>query len=360
MKIGLFSPYLKTLGGGERYLLTMACFFLDEGHDVTFYTDAKISASDISNRFNLDLSRVKFRPDIFFNQNGFLNKIRETQKYDWFVFLSDGSIPFTLAKNNILHFQVPFTINGRSLANKLKLSRFNKVVCNSNFTKRFIDNSFGTNSQVIYPPVSVEEFKPGKKEKIILSVGRFFYSDDKRVSSDPKKHAVMVENFILWHKRNPKSGWKLILAGGSNPESAQLIDSLSKKIGSYPIELVVNPNFDKMRELFAKSSIYWHAAGFGEDLDLHPDRAEHFGITTVEAMSAGAVPVVFNGGGQAEIVENGQNGFLWDTVGECLEKTTNLISDDKLRQQLSTNAKTTSQKYSTKKFFESLKKIINE
>jgi hypothetical protein len=30
----------------------------------------------------------------------------------------------------------------------------------------------------------------------------------------------------------------------------------------------------------------------GEDPERHPDRFEHFGITTVEAMSAGAVPVV--------------------------------------------------------------------
>jgi len=36
---------------------------------------------------------------------------------------------------------------------------------------------------------------------------------------------------------------------------------------------------------------------------------EHFGITTVEAMAAGCVPLVYDSGGQAEIVSSGYNGY---------------------------------------------------
>lgn len=360
MKVGLFSPYLKTLGGGERYLLTIAQFFLNQGHEVTFYTDSPVSAAEISNRFNLDLKNIKFRPDVFFNENGFIKRVHETSKYDWFVFLSDGSIPFSLARNNILHFQVPLKINARNSSNKLKLSRYNEVICNSEFTKSFIDASFGVKSKVVYPPVAVEDFFSGKKEKVILSVGRFFFTDDPRVPSDPKKHLIMVDNFITWHKKNSKNGWKLILAGGSNPQSVDLLTSLKKRIGSLPIEIITDPDFPKMRDLFSKASIYWHAAGFGEDLSNHPDRAEHFGITTVEAMASGAVPIVFNGGGQAEIVTSGENGYLWNTSSELQEMTSRVIKDSSLWERLSHAAKKESQKYSTAKFFENLKAIVNE
>ena len=61
----------------------------------------------------------------------------------------------------------------------------------------------------------------------------------------------------------------------------------------------------ELRDLYGRASIFWHAAGLGEDPERHPDRYEHFGITTVEAMSAGAVPVVIDAAGQAEIVEQG-------------------------------------------------------
>jgi hypothetical protein len=55
----------------------------------------------------------------------------------------------------------------------------------------------------------------------------------------------------------------------------------------------------------------WHATGYGFDAEQYPAKQEHFGMTTVEAMSAGAVPVVLNTGGQREIVTHGDDGFLW-------------------------------------------------
>ena len=48
--------------------------------------------------------------------------------------------------------------------------------------------------------------------------------------------------------------------------------------------------------------------GHGE---TQPERFEHFGITTVEAMAYGCVPIVPALGGQLEIVGDGRNGRLW-------------------------------------------------
>jgi glycosyltransferase involved in cell wall biosynthesis len=52
---------------------------------------------------------------------------------------------------------------------------------------------------------------------------------------------------------------------------------------------------------------------------------EHFGIAPVEAMSAGCIPIVFNGGGLREIVKEGYNGFLFSNEQELLQKTTEII-----------------------------------
>ena len=45
-------------------------------------------------------------------------------------------------------------------------------------------------------------------------------------------------------------------------------------------------------------------------------RVEHFGISVVEAMAAGAVPLAVGKGGVGEIITPGENGILWDTVAD--------------------------------------------
>jgi glycosyltransferase involved in cell wall biosynthesis len=91
--------------------------------------------------------------------------------------------------------------------------------------------------------------------------------------------------------------------------------------------------------LLQSAKIYWHATGFAEDETTHPERMEHFGITTVEAMAAGCVPVVINKGGHPEIIQHGVNGFLWNTREELKQYTTVLIQDKALRGRMAATAR---------------------
>ena len=94
-------------------------------------------------------------------------------------------------------------------------------------------------------------------------------------------------------------------------------------------------------ELYAQSSLYWHATGFGVDAERHPERLEHFGISTVEAMMYGVVPLVVPAGGQSEIVTDGVNGRHWTTVAELVGATRSLIaSPDEWRRLSEAAAKT--------------------
>ncbi|MBI3558881.1 glycosyltransferase [Candidatus Gottesmanbacteria bacterium] len=334
MKVGIFSPYFATMGGGERYVLTVAEFFSKRGDQVDIFSNEKLSKKSVQQRFNLDISKV----------NLLKNKLL-TFGYDLFFFLSDGSIPFSLAKKNILHFQIPFRYkNQKTLRNKIKLWRFNKIICNSFFTKRFIDETYDINSQVLYPPVGVKEFFSGKKEKMILSVGRFF------APSHPKKQAILIEAF----KQLKLSDWKLILIGGG------LVTEEIKKLaaGANRIEVIANCSFAVLKQHYSKAKIYWHAAGYGEDLEKHPEKAEHFGMTTVEAMAAGCVPIVFAGGGQKEIIIEGKNGYFWQTTNQLLEKTLKIINNQKLQKEISENAIVRAKFFSKEKFFQELNEII--
>jgi glycosyltransferase involved in cell wall biosynthesis len=77
---------------------------------------------------------------------------------------------------------------------------------------------------------------------------------------------------------------------------------------------------------------------------------EHFGIVTAEAMAAGCVPVVINKGGQSEIVRHGVSGFLWDTLDELKEYTSLLARDERLRKEMSKQARRRAQLFSREVF----------
>ena len=107
------------------------------------------------------------------------------------------------------------------------------------------------------------------------------------------------------------------------------------------------------------ASIFWHAGGFGEDPDTHPDRFEHFGIAVVEAMAAGAVPVVFGAAGPAEIVRHGVDGFHWHTLDELAVCTRRLMKDESLRATMSEAARTRSAQFDLDTFGRSLSAVVD-
>jgi glycosyltransferase involved in cell wall biosynthesis len=258
------------------------------------------------------MGAVRVVPNVFKNGTLF-EKLLVSRRYDIIFFLSDGSVPLSFARHNILHFQVPFPV---VRTNAFK--HFDAVVCNSAFTKEHLDPVMSRKAVVIYPPSSAALNSSAKKKKIILSVGRF------TPVHTAKKQDVLIDAFAAIHKALPQ--WELVLSGGLLPGDESYFAALTAKAKSLPVRLIPNADFTTISTLYRDASIYWHAAGYGE---TDPRYAEHFGISTVEAMGAGAVPVVYSGGGQPEIVEDGKNGYLWHTPQELITRTKHVIADKK-------------------------------
>jgi len=356
MKIGIYDPYLDDLGGGEKYMMTIAeC--LSREHEVNVFWNDKQDMVDLQNRFLLDLKNVTLVKNIFGSEMSFFDKIRETQKYDCLIILSDGSIPFVLSKKLFLHIQQPLeSLKMLSIADRVKLLRVSGIFYNSKYTKSYNDKVLtGISSSVIYPPVAIKKID-AKKENIILHVGRFraIHVD----TGDYKKQGVMIEAFKHMTDLKLVPSWKFIVASSVHDEDKETFAKLQKSAEGYPIEFFINKTNDELWELYGKAKIYWHASGFGEDLEKHPAYAEHFGISTVEAMGAGAVPVVLHAGGQKEIVTDGENGLFWKTTGELAEQTRNLIKNQKLWEKLSENARVRAKDFSREKFDQSIKKLL--
>ncbi|MBI3282587.1 glycosyltransferase family 4 protein [Candidatus Curtissbacteria bacterium] len=348
MKFGFYSPYLNTFGGGERYMLTLASY-LSQNHEVDIFWDDPDVKAPLSKFLKIDLTRTKFKENIFGQK--LIKRITGTIAYNCIFVISDGSVPITFARKNILHFQVPFKFPPANAKTKLKLSRYKYIVANSKFTKTVIDQSFGVNSQVIYPPVATEQIRPGQKENLIITVGRF-----SKNQLHPKKQEVLIEVFKEIYKIMPK--WRLVLAGQAKKEDEKYLRALKKLARGVGVKIIANMSVERLREHYSKASIYWHATGFGEDEQKNPERMEHFGISTVEAQAAGAVPVVIGRGGQKEIVQDALNGFLWETKADLYEKTLELIRKTDLREKLAEAAIKNSKRFSLKIFFKEYGKIL--
>jgi len=363
MKIGIFDPYLDDLGGGEKYMMKIAqC--LGKNHDVGIFWDKKEDLEELKERFQLNLSNIELASNIFAKSTGLFKRLRESKKFDVIILLSDGSIPSLLSKKTFIHIQQPLSQNNLNIKTKLKIARINKFFCNSYYTKSYVDKSLGVNSVVLYPPVGLKP-KKVKKENIILHVGRFRVRDvvtgrngDIEGIGDYKKQGFMVDAFIKMIKEGLK-GWKFVLAVSVKKEDQNIFEDFKEKTKGYPIEFLVNKNNSGLWDIYSKSKIYWHASGFGEDLKKNPEYAEHFGISTVEAMGAGAVPVVINAGGQKEIINDGESGFLWNSLDDLIEKTQLLINDENLWKKMSQQAVKRAKDFAGNRFCEELYKILD-
>jgi glycosyltransferase involved in cell wall biosynthesis len=389
-KAAIYDPYLDTLGGGERYCLTIAEILINQGYQVDiFWSGDQDILKSAQKRFLLNLEKVNIVPDIFglvpkyidlteeidksskiFSHQtknesiikkfkNFLNRFNTLKKYDFCFYLSDGSIPFLFAKKNILHIQVPFKTKDNLklyILNYLKSLFIYKVVTNSNFTSSFLNSPLKSKILTLYPPVAVDEFLPSENKKnIILSVGRF----DNLLNA--KKQDILIEVFKKFVQNNPASDWRLQLAGASllKEDQNNYLNHLKSLGKNFPIEFYVNPEFQKLKSLYSEAKIYWHAAGFGVDENIHPEETEHFGITPVEAMASGCVPFLVNKGGLKEIITDDNEGYLWDQTEELLSKTQLLISTPNEFLKFQQNSINTSQKFSRSIFEESLLKILS-
>lgn len=346
MKAGIFDPYLDTLGGGERYCLTLAEYLLREGWQVDLFWDGREITQIIKERMDINIERVNFVPE----PTNLINKLVLHRKYDLLFYVSDGSIPFMFGKKNLLHLQVPFSSGmERNYFSKLKLNKIKNIICNSIFTKQIVEERLGVKTQVVYPPVAIEKFYPGKKENLILSVGRF-----SRLLQE-KKHDILIASFKKLFKTNLPN-WRLTLVGGSDVGGKSYVEELKSLCRGYPIEVLENLPFRSLISLYARAKIFWAASGFSVDEKKYPEKVEHFGISVVEAMAAGAVPLIVKKGGFKEIVENGRSGFFWESQNELEKKTVELATINLEKFQLA--AANRAKNFSKENFYERYKEII--
>jgi glycosyltransferase involved in cell wall biosynthesis len=231
---------------------------------------------------------------------------------------------------------------------------YSRIVSNSEYTRTWVQRWWGVDTGVLNPPVTLQTRQT--KEKLILNVGRFFAPQHGHC----KKQLDLVRAMRALQWRGNIDGWTLHLVGGVSEVDRPYLDKVRSEAADLPVEFHVGAAGAEVRDLYGRASIYWHATGLGEDPETQPDRFEHFGITTAEAMSAGAVPVVIRAAGQKEVVEHGVSGLTWEPLVQLVGFTEDLVGDPARLETMSQAAVHRAQRYGMPAFADHLRDLVAE
>lgn len=316
----LYNPYLDILGGGEKHILSILKVFDEYGIFIDILWNDPEILKKIADRFNLTFKSATIKTNFLKSEN-FISKFMETGKYDYLFYVTDGSYFFSKARKNYIFSMYPErSLYKKTFLNNLKWSNF-EFIANSNFTAKYISRWTLKKSQAIYPYIDIKNDPLTKskyeKEKIILSVGRFFGH------LHSKKHEILIEAFKDLQNLNSEfAKFKLVFVGSLKSDDKDYFKKLLKAAQNEKnIEFKTNLTFNEIQDYYQKAMFYWHAAGYGVDAVKHPELVEHFGISPLEAMAAGALVYCYEAGEMQNIIKRYMNGFLYQNINELVELT---------------------------------------
>ena len=385
--IGLYiNDILYNTGGTESYTVKL-CYALQqiysEAH-ISFVSECYKKEDALSSEDFIALSNKKYGTQIDSSRADFIsvpadksNKlgtillrkrlINISRKFDLFFYCSRGNYVFKAKKNiHIVHFPTkpiavqkkganPLVIWYEKLKDKAYINAYDLFLPNSKFTEKHFkhiwqginDEKINQVTKVSYPAVTGIEDLHLPKENLILVLSRIEKSKHLETLIDAyKSSAYLTQNY------------KMVIAGGLTKSLEQYKTELEQRANGTNIEFIVNAPFSKITELYNKASIFWHCKGFEIDENKEPELMEHFGMSTVEAMSAGCVPVVINAAGQKETV-NEECGYRWNTVEELVKYTEEIAKNPEKMKSLAEAAKERAKLFTMESFIKNMKEILS-
>ena len=381
-RVGVYDLYWSTLGGGEQVDGSIAQVMAKD-HDVTLLGPRPVDVDATLKRLGVDLAGCSFRRvdddesasaasadfDVFVNGTYLSKAVNRAPVGHYYVHFpgeirtrwdhlrSRASVAGVKALS--LPPKLPNRLNEVMAAFDRRVERvefiptYTRYLANSDFTAGWVERLWGVEADVLYPPVR-PSVAPGEKQRLILVLGRFF---DPSFGHSKKQHELLA-TFRELHRAGRLPGWRMAIVGGCDATNRDYALAVKRDARGLPIEVHVNATGSVVERLLGEATLYWHGAGLGEDPERHPERFEHFGISVVEAMAAGAVPLVFAAAGPAEIVQDGVNGLHWTTLQQLADLTVELVADDMRRDELAAGAVRRSDDFSASAFADRLTALV--
>lgn len=291
------------LGGGERDVATLIEGLNEYRCTPDVYSEMFSSISRIERLFQ---KKIEYNERLI-NRNFFWKIISDffrnplSEKLSKYEFVLDftGKPPL-INKNNYIKY-LYFLTDDRSYSNltyklikklysflnNLGIRKFSLIqsevltITQSRYIQSEVYRKTGKLLHIIYPPVNVKYFKSTNSERLknIISIGRLSYEKNQ------------VEQIYL-AKLLPNLSF--FITGSSNRNTSKYVRYLKRIIADLKlrnVQIIQDVPAAQLRDLLKKSLFF-----------LHTTKFEHFGISTVEAIASGCIPIVHDSGGQVEIV----------------------------------------------------------
>jgi glycosyltransferase involved in cell wall biosynthesis len=224
----------------------------------------------------------------------------------------------------------------------IKLSRIrrNLMVTNSHWTARRINQVYGVDALVLYPPVLWSGASPdwAERKPAFVALGRL--SPDKR---------LMELIAIIERVRERGFAVELEIIGNEDQVAGQaFIRQLEARIAQAGDWVHLHESINR-QELEAVVS----ACRFG----IHAMIDEHFGIAVAEMMRAGCVVFVPDNGGQVEIIGD-EPGLRYGSDDDAVEKICKLLMDENEQSRLQSSLGLRSENFSETKFMAGMREVV--
>jgi glycosyltransferase involved in cell wall biosynthesis len=212
----------------------------------------------------------------------------------------------------------PYTFITRSLAMRA-LTRSSVILTNSSFSREAIKEAFADAAQsyVLYPPVDISRFLHAYSQPVnarevkVLVVARL--SPEKQI-----ENAITVAHLL-------RGKIKFQIVGSLTPANRSYFKILQNMIKTYgltqTVTLTPNASNEELVDAMSKSMMYFHTM-----------IGEHFGVSIVEAMAAGLVPIVPAYGGCSEIAPREYQYHTLQEAADYIAKNAKTVDNQKRAQ----------------------------
>jgi glycosyltransferase involved in cell wall biosynthesis len=328
--IGVFCPTLNVYGGGEYVAIAIANTLAYHNHNVVLFSSGKVDPEAIRNYFGETLHpKIKtIQQTTYFTPRGlgdfyqtiFHSYIAKSKCGAFIDVFSNCVYPWT--QISYIHFPYlnryafattfPYLnhprINQAGTSPYVLLEKnlidYNKrlVLANSHYTAVEIQKYSNKRVNVLYPPFSEfirtkgKETRKNTSENLVVTVSRL----------DANKQLERIPQVAA---QTPDDVHFAVVGRLCSKFTLTNLEALTKKMGvTDKVKFYPNASSALKLDLLRRAKLY-----------LHTMEGEHFGISIVEAMAMGCLPIVHNSGGMREFVPAQ---YRYTSLNEAAEKVT--------------------------------------